>query len=346
MTPWGAEEEIDGQALFGRTVLQIAPALDASPLAFLASKSRRPGRSGRPRAGRRRAGAAGQRIAGARRRFPALAAAARNPWTAGAQWSPAGETRACAKASNSFMSGARRGVACRPSRRAKRARSALVAEFERGRMRWRWTPIRSCLLRKRMMEAAARRGPRPRGQAVSRLAWRRSAQLFSPEAVEAAGCAACASPCASTAHRLIVALGLEAERLKFSGGGGAAQGEEFFRQFRQEARFRLAARRGRDSRRRLRGRGRAAGPRPDGGAASAARTAPPPASPPPWWSRRPVEAGALRRSSGASARRSRCCSLRRGPARSRFCCAPPDVEAGCAPAGLSRPVRRRPDARG
>jgi glycosyltransferase involved in cell wall biosynthesis len=31
MTPWGAEEEIDNQALFGRTILQVAPALDASP---------------------------------------------------------------------------------------------------------------------------------------------------------------------------------------------------------------------------------------------------------------------------------------------------------------------------
>ncbi len=33
MTPWGAEEEFDSQALFGRTILQIAPALDASETA-------------------------------------------------------------------------------------------------------------------------------------------------------------------------------------------------------------------------------------------------------------------------------------------------------------------------
>lgn len=33
MTPWGAEEEFDVQTLFGRTVLQIAPALDAGPVA-------------------------------------------------------------------------------------------------------------------------------------------------------------------------------------------------------------------------------------------------------------------------------------------------------------------------
>ena len=30
MTPWGAEGEVDSQALFGRTILQVVPALDAS----------------------------------------------------------------------------------------------------------------------------------------------------------------------------------------------------------------------------------------------------------------------------------------------------------------------------
>ncbi len=34
MTPWGAEEETDSQALFGRTILQIAPALDAGASAL------------------------------------------------------------------------------------------------------------------------------------------------------------------------------------------------------------------------------------------------------------------------------------------------------------------------
>jgi glycosyltransferase involved in cell wall biosynthesis len=83
MTPWGAEEEIDNQALFGRTILQVAPALDASPAGIACVEVA----AGLAEAGARAlvAGAPGPLVSELQARggvFLPFAAATFNPWKA------------------------------------------------------------------------------------------------------------------------------------------------------------------------------------------------------------------------------------------------------------------------
>jgi glycosyltransferase involved in cell wall biosynthesis len=83
MTPWGAEEEMDSQALFGRTILQVAPALDASAAAFACVEVA----GSLAEAGARAlvAGAPGPLVSELQARggvFLPVAAPTRNPWKA------------------------------------------------------------------------------------------------------------------------------------------------------------------------------------------------------------------------------------------------------------------------
>lgn len=83
MTPWGAEEEIDSQALFGRTILQIAPALDAGAAGIACVEVA----ACLAEAGARAlvAGAPGPLVSELQARggvFVPLPAATRNPWKA------------------------------------------------------------------------------------------------------------------------------------------------------------------------------------------------------------------------------------------------------------------------
>ncbi len=81
MTPWSPEEEIDSQALFGRTILQVVSALDASAAAFACVEVA----AGLAEAGARSlvAGAPGSLVSELQARggvFLPFAAATRNPW--------------------------------------------------------------------------------------------------------------------------------------------------------------------------------------------------------------------------------------------------------------------------
>lgn len=83
MTPWSAEEEIDSQALFGRTILQVVSALDASAAAFACVEVA----ASLAEAGARAlvAGAPGPLVSELQARggvFLPFAAATRNPWKA------------------------------------------------------------------------------------------------------------------------------------------------------------------------------------------------------------------------------------------------------------------------
>ncbi|MGO9431962.1 hypothetical protein [Rhodoblastus sp.] len=83
MTPWSAEQEIDSQALFGRTILQVVAALDAGAAAFACVEVA----ASLAEAGARAlvAGAPGSSVSELQARggvFLPFAAATRNPWKA------------------------------------------------------------------------------------------------------------------------------------------------------------------------------------------------------------------------------------------------------------------------
>jgi glycosyltransferase involved in cell wall biosynthesis len=131
MTPWGAEEESDRQVLFGRTVLQIAPALDDSPTAFACVEVA----GALAEAGARAlvAGAPGRLVSELQARggvFLPFATTARNPWTAALG---GGRLAKLVNREGVELIHARGSAALKPALYAARqARIPVVAEYERG----------------------------------------------------------------------------------------------------------------------------------------------------------------------------------------------------------------------
>ncbi len=158
MTPWGAEEEIDRQLLFGRTVLQIAPALDASPLAFACVEVA----AALAEAGARAlvAGAPGPLVSELQARggvFLPYAAEARNPWTAALNGRRLSKLAAREGVELIHVRGS---AALRPAfYAARKERIPLVAEYERGQNTLALGANSVVVFSQEMLDAAAKERP-------------------------------------------------------------------------------------------------------------------------------------------------------------------------------------------
>jgi glycosyltransferase involved in cell wall biosynthesis len=237
MTPWGAEEEIDRQVLFGRTVLQIAPALDASPLAFACVEVA----AALAEAGARAlvAGAPGPLVSELQARggvFLPYAAAARNPWTASLNGRRLAKLAAREGVELIHVRGS---AALKPAfYAARKERIPLVAEYERGQNALALGADSVVVFSQATLDAAAKQRPETARRLFRGL---RGIDLrsFSPDLMETGRVrrlreAVSAQP----HHRLIVALGLEADDLKlFLAAAAQLKAKGFFANAGQDARF-------------------------------------------------------------------------------------------------------------
>ena len=193
MTPWGAEEEIDSQALFGRTILQVAPALDASPLAFACVEVA----AALAEAGARAlvAGAPGPLVSELQARggvFLPYAAAARNPWTAALNGRRLAKLAAREGVELIHVRGS---AALKPAfYAARKARIPLVAEYERGQNSLALDADSVVVFSQETLDAAAKQRPETARRLFRGL---RGVDLRSslPSRWRPAGCGACASLC-------------------------------------------------------------------------------------------------------------------------------------------------------
>jgi glycosyltransferase involved in cell wall biosynthesis len=237
MTPWGAEEEMDRQLLFGRTVLQIVPALDASPLAFACVEVA----AALAEAGARAlvAGAPGPLVSELQARggvFLPYAAEARNPWTA------ALNGRRLAKLASREgveLIHVRGSAALRPAfYAARKERIPLVAEYERGQNALALGADSVVVFSQEMLDAAAKERPETARRLFRGL---RGVDLrsFSPELIETSRVRRLRESFSAQPHqRLIVALGVDDEGLQlFLDAAAQLKAKGFFTNSGRDARF-------------------------------------------------------------------------------------------------------------
>jgi glycosyltransferase involved in cell wall biosynthesis len=237
MTPWGAEEEIDSQALFGRTILQVAPALDASAAAFACVEVA----ASLAEAGARAlvAGAPGPLVSELQARggvFLPFAAPTRNPWKA--LLNRRRLERLALREGVELIHV--RGAAGLPAALfvAKRLRIPLVAEFDGDNRNLALDADSILAFSRAALEEAA--GARP--QAASRLfLGLRGVDLrrFIPDAVDSSRVGRWRHSIGVKAHeRLIVAIGLPLGRQRiFLAAAAQLKAKGFFDNDAQEARF-------------------------------------------------------------------------------------------------------------
>jgi glycosyltransferase involved in cell wall biosynthesis len=237
MTPWGAEEEIDRQVLFGRTVLQIAPALDSSPLAFACVEVA----AALAEAGARAlvAGAPGPLVSELQARggvFLPYAAAARNPWTVALNGRRLANLAAREGVELIHVRGS---AALKPAfYAARKERIPLIAEYERGQNALALGADSVVVFSQETLDAAARERPETARRLFRGL---RGVDLrsFSPDLMETTRVRRLReSFAAQPHHRLIVALGLAPDGLKlFLAAAAQLKAKGFFANSGQDARF-------------------------------------------------------------------------------------------------------------
>ena len=237
MTPWGAEEDIDRQVLFGRTVLQIAPALDASPLAFACVEVA----AALAEAGARAlvAGAPGPLVSELQARggvFLPYAAAARNPWTAALNGRRLSKLVGREGVELIHVRGS---AALKPAfYAARKERIPLVAEYERGQNGLALGADSVVVFSQEMLDAAAKERPETARRLFRGL---RGVDLrsFSPDQMETGRVRRLRESFQAQPHqRLIVALGLEADGLKlFLAAAAQLKAKGFFANAGQDTQF-------------------------------------------------------------------------------------------------------------
>jgi glycosyltransferase involved in cell wall biosynthesis len=235
MTPWGAEGEMEGQALFGRTILQLVPALDASAsacvelAASLADAGARALVAGPP-------GPLASELQARGGVFVPLSEATRIPWQA---WRNRNQLAKLVLREGVELIHARTGADVHAALQAARqARAPLVADFEAGQDAAALDADSILFYEREDMEAALARRP-----ALAAKAFRGfhgvDLRLFSPEAVDPARVRRLREALGVKAHvRLVVALGLPAERRQtFLAAAAQLKAKHFFANDVQEARF-------------------------------------------------------------------------------------------------------------
>lgn len=235
MTPWGAEGEMEGQALFGRTILQVVPALDAGAsacvelAASLADAGARALVAGPP-------GLLASELQARGGVFIPFAEATRIPWQA---WRNRNRLAKLAVREGVELIHARAGADVPGALQAARqARAPLVADFEAGQDTAALDADSIVFYSREEMEAALARRP-----ALAAKAFRGfhgvDLRLFSPEAVDSARVRRLREALGVKAHvRLVVALGLPAERRQtFLTAAAQLKAKHFFANEAQEARF-------------------------------------------------------------------------------------------------------------
>ncbi|MCI4678040.1 glycosyl transferase [Rhodoblastus acidophilus] len=235
MTPWGAEGEIDAQALFGRAILQVVPALDSSAsacvelAASLAEVGARALVAGRP----------GRLVSELQARggvFTSFAAATRNPWQA---WRNRRRLAQLALREGVELIHVRSGAdAYAALHAARQARVPLVADFEPGDEAVALEADSIIFYARELMETVLARRPALAAKAVRGLHGV-DLRVFSPEAVEAARVRRLREALGVKPHvRLVVALELPAERRQnFLAAAAQLKARNFFANDAQEARF-------------------------------------------------------------------------------------------------------------
>jgi glycosyltransferase involved in cell wall biosynthesis len=235
MTPWGAEGDIDGQALFGRTVLQVVPALDASAsacvelAASLADAGARALVAGPP-------GPLASELQARGGVFVPFAEATRIPWQA---WRNRSRLAKLALREGVELIHVRTGADVQGAfQAARQARAPLVADFEAGQDAAALEADSIVFYSREEMEAALARRPALAAKAA-RGFHGVDLKLFSPEAVDAARVRRLREVLGVKAHvRLVVALGLPAERRQsFLAAAAQLKAKNFFANDAQEARF-------------------------------------------------------------------------------------------------------------
>ncbi len=237
MTPWGAEEQIDNQALFGRTILQVAPSLDASGagLACVEVAASLSEAGARPLV----AGAPGPLVSELQARggvFLPFAAATINPW------------RAMLNRRRLERLVIREGVELihvhgssglnAASFAARRSRIPLVAEYEPGHGDLALDADSILVFSRAAMEQAAKARPERASRLVHGLHGV-DLRRFNPDAVDGSRVRRLREALGAKPHqRLIVAIGLPAERRKIVLDAAALlKAKGFFANDSQEARF-------------------------------------------------------------------------------------------------------------
>jgi glycosyltransferase involved in cell wall biosynthesis len=233
MTPWGVEGEVDSQALFGRTILQIVPALDASALSCVEVAASLADAGARALV----AGAPGRLASELQARggiFVPIAAATLNPWRA---WLNRRRLARLAVREGVELihvhadAGARAALYA-----AKQARVPLVADYEPDSAA---LDANSLIFYSRAeMEEAVSRHPNLAAKAFRSLRGV-DLRLFSPEAVDCARVRRLREALGVKPHvRLVVAVGLPPERRQmFLAAAGQLKAKGFFANEAQDARF-------------------------------------------------------------------------------------------------------------
>ncbi len=235
MTPWGAEGDIDGQALFGRTILQVVPALDSSAsacvelAASLADAGARALVAGPP-------GPLASELQARGGVFLPFTAATRIPWQA---WRNRSRLAKLASREGVELIHVRAGADIHAAfYAARQARAPVVADFEAGQDAMALDANSILFYAREEMEAALGRRPALAGKAF-RGFHGVDLRIFSPDAVETARVRRLREALGVKAHvRLVVALGLPAERRQnFLAAASQLKARHFFANDAQEARF-------------------------------------------------------------------------------------------------------------
>lgn len=233
MTPWGVEGEVDSQALFGRTILQIVPALDASALACVEVAASLADAGARALV----AGAPGRLASELQARggiFVPIAAATLNPWRS---WLNRRRLASLALREGVELIHVHAGAGARAALyAAKQARVPLVADYEPDSAA---LDANSLIFYSRAeMEEAVSRQPNLAAKAFRGL---RGVDLrqFSPEGVDCGRVRRLREALGVKPHvRLVVAIGLPPERRQmFLAAAAQLKAKGFFANEAQDARF-------------------------------------------------------------------------------------------------------------
>jgi glycosyltransferase involved in cell wall biosynthesis len=235
MTPWGVEGEVDSQALFGRTILQIVPALDASALGCVEVAASLADAGARALV----AGAPGRLASELQARggiFVPIAAATLNPWRS---WLNRRKLARLALREGVELIHVHAGASARAAlHAAKQARVPLVADFEPGQDSAALDANSLIFYSRAEMEEAVSRQPNLAAKAFRGL---RGVDLrqFSPEAVDCARVSRLREALGVKPHvRLVIAVGLPPERRQmFLAAAAQLKAKGFFANEAQDARF-------------------------------------------------------------------------------------------------------------
>jgi glycosyltransferase involved in cell wall biosynthesis len=235
MTPWGVEGDVDGQALFGRTILQVVPALDAGATACVDAAASLADAGARALV----AGSPGKLVSELQARggiFTPLAAAARNPWRA---WFNRRRLARLALREGAELIHVHAGAGIRTALYAARqAHVPVVADYDPCNEGAIFDADSVIFYSRAELEAAVARRPELAAKAFRGL---RGVDLrqFSPEAVDFSRVLRFRAELGVRAHvRLVVAAGLPPERRQMVLAAAAQlKAKGFFANEAQEARF-------------------------------------------------------------------------------------------------------------